>query len=356
MKHPALKHLLLFIIILFYFDISLNGQDIKELNHFINKNKIVDFELHFLIDSVPNNLNLLCKGTLKSSKGKQIFISNKLLSKYFSSNEVYITSVGRVILKNTRFVKNDTATFKIQFLQDSSLSKIIKIPVNYRGTLNLNYSGKNGINGKNGEEGQAGTKRNCPTNGSDGSDGSNGENGDSLTFVFPILNQNPDNNKNLITIQVLDRNNISLDVFKIDTNYSNVYISLQGGNGGFGGCGGDGGNGINGDRNNDMIFGQIGGLGGRGGSGGNGGNGGRATLKLQISIQSFLRKINVVNKGGKGGNFGLHGDRGYNGVSYFHGQPINANGDNCVPMYHVFPNVHAGHEGIDGPVAYIIIY
>jgi hypothetical protein len=132
------------------------GQDRKKIDKFIKKNVITDVEILYSNDSVPHTLNLIFQGVLKSHKNSQIRIPSELISEYFYSNDLFISKSGRVIISNPDKIKNDTAFISVNLKGDQNLSQTLKIPLNYKGTLILDYSGQNGRRGENGEDGKDG--------------------------------------------------------------------------------------------------------------------------------------------------------------------------------------------------------
>jgi hypothetical protein len=327
-------------------NISSDSQDARKINHFIKKENVVDFDIIFSIDSVPNNLNILCKGILKSLKDQQISIPGELIAQYFNSKDVSISQTGRLILIDHHLIKNDTAVISIQFISDHPLSRSFIIPVNYKGNLIMNYSGSNGMDGKNGEDGKdgriSGGKSYHPQIGRNGQGGMKGGDGD-IFHIYLDPAGNPGNyHSDLINVFIHDKRDMPRDTFKIESCQSMLYVIINGGNGGNGGDGGRGGHGADGVRYATYSSGQLGAIGGRGGHGGNGGNGGQVILHINEKIKPCLNRITIMNDGGKGGHGGNQGDWGVNGSNYYRGKEAGS--------IRAFRNTHTldGKDGSDG--------
>lgn len=295
------------------------GQGTRKVEKFILKKKVVDFYIIFSEDSVPENLNILCKGILRSSKNKQINISSDLMARFFRSEDVLITKAGRLVLVNHHLIKNDTAAISIQLTAVPGLSKSLKVPVNYKGNLLLNYSGKNGPDGKNGENGEpgvlSGTRAIDPEKGNDGHPGTNGDTGESF-YIYLEPSRIPGSpHPDLINLIIHDKTDMPLDTFRIDTSHSTLCFILNGGDGGNGGSGGDGGHGADGDQTLSFSHGHPGALGGKGGNGGDGGNGGQVILYMNEKLESFHDRIQIFNHGGIGGHGGKMGKTGTRGIT-----------------------------------------
>jgi len=331
------------------------GQDRKRIDTFIKKNVITDIKILYSNDSVPHTLNLIFQGVLISNKNSQIIIPSDLFSEYFSSDELLISKSGRVILSNPTAVKNDTAIIFIKLKGNQNTSSTLKIPLNYKGTLLLDYSGQNGKRGENGEEGKngkiTGSTSSDPENGKNGKHGFAGEKGANLQIALTQNNSNTGQGPSLCNLIIHNISSSITDTFKIDILNSKAIIMSNGGSGGDGGLGGNGGHGANGDRNAMYTsYGQFGALGGRGGNGGFGGDGGQISIFIDSHLMDFINNIHVLNQGGPGGKGGKEGTMGTRGVNYSRGQEFpdvrtirNMNKD--------MPNLNGldGVPGNDGP-------
>ena len=295
------------------------GQSARKIEKFIRKKKVIDFDIIFSKDSVPENLNISCKGILRSSKNKQITIPGDLLSRFFRSGDVIISNAGRLTLINHHLIKYDTAVVSIQMAAVTALFKSFKIPVNYQGNLILNYSGKNGLDGKNGENGKPGiisdARATDPEMGSDGQNGMNGDAGGSFYIYLEPASLTGSHYPDLINLIIHDKTDLPLDTFKIDSSHTGLYFILNGGSGGNGGDGGHGGHGADGDQTVSFGHGHPGALGGKGGNGGNGGNGGQVIVYLNEKLESFVNRIKIINNGGKSGHGGKMGKMGARGTT-----------------------------------------
>lgn len=182
----------------------------------------------------------------------------------------------------------------------------VRIPFNYKGEINLDFSGQAGAKGSNG------TNRGTPLvfrDGNDGEDGEQGADGKPGNDLAVLVWKDTSDGKYRIKITNLMTN----------TNYYYTYlytgspfiIMANGGVGGEGGNGGDGGTGKDGvvKDNKDKRPGD-GGNGGNGGTGGSGGSGGTVYLTFHPNAIALRDKITVHNFGGDGGQGGLAGEAG----------------------------------------------
>ena len=360
MKHSAIFFCLVVFQVILVRN-SMCGQDVKSIDKFIKNNKISDFEILYNKDSVPCNLNVLCTGRLTSSRGKQIVIPGELISHYFSSEDVTITNTGRLRLNHSYLVRHDTAAISVTFLPGQPGSKTLHIPVNYRGNLVLDYSGKNGSDGKYGEKGSrgiiSGRRSDEPGLGQQGQNGPDGSDGKTMIInIVPIVNTGV-SSTGLALVVIKDYNNMPVDTVKLELGSSRLTLYVNGGNGGKGGNGGDGGDGSDGSTRMAASYGQFGALGGMGGNGGNGGNGGTVILNIEKSMASFQDKISVINHGGAGGPGGKGGEMGAKGVSYWRGTPRDDN-RTIRNLNKDIPHVK-GNDGVAGkngnPVQIVIL-
>jgi hypothetical protein len=334
--------------------ISDYGQNARKIERFISKNKVVDFDITYRADSVPENLNIQCEGVLVSSKNKQIAIPSELLSRFFSSKDVVIGNTGRLLLINHHSVQHGKAIISLNLSLGPSLVKLLKIPVNYRGNLILNYSGKNGEEGKDGETGKpgimSGTTVTDPEKGGDGQNGTDGEPGGSF-YIYLESSPIPGNhNQELINIFIHDKNDLPLDTFSIDKKYSGLYFILNGGNGGNAGNGGQGGHGADNEQSVSLAHGYAGAPGGKGGDGGNGGDGGQVMVYLNETLDSLLSRTQIINKGGKGGRGGKMGQTGARGTTslYREQSPGRNAGDEQQKDQKILHSLD-GRVGVNGP-------
>ncbi|GEM_PF-3196219 len=330
------------------------GQNARKIERFISKNKVVDFAISFRADSVPENLNIQCEGVLVSSKNKQIAIPSELLSRFFSSKDVVIGNTGRLILINPHSVQHGKAIISLNLSLGPSLEKALTIPVNYRGNLILNYSGKNGKEGKDGETGKpgimSGTAVIDPEKGGDGQNGTDGEPGGSFYIYLEPSSIQGNHNQELINIFIHDKNDLPLDTFRIDKRYSGLYFILNGGQGGNAGNGGQGGHGANNEQSISLAHGNAGAPGGKGGDGGNGGDGGQVMVYLDETLDSLTGRIKIINQGGKcglGGKTGQAGDRGTTSL-YREQSPGRKAGDEQQKDRKTLPGLD-GRNGVNGP-------
>lgn len=288
----------------------LNGtKKITSISYEIPSNAEINYGSSFQIEFYANYSN--CKK--KNITGKSDLIVEVDGGSY-SKGRIKLPEYPEQWLKDTLTVSASYSlkedTFRIQE----------NIPFNYRGEVEIDFSGIQGATGTNGAD------RGTPLvfrNGNDGGDGLTdqvGQNGDDLT--------------------VLVWKDITLDLFKIKitslsqdktyyyTDKNNGFpfrILSNGGPGGVGGKGGKGGNGKDGvinDKKNKRP-GNVG-NGGNGGQGGNGGNGGVVYMTFHpnaTAIENMIVVYNFPGDGGQGGDGGQAGEPGEPAPGQDSGEP-----------------------------------
>ena len=221
-----------------------------------------------------------------------------------------------------------------------------------KGSLEINYSGKNGIKGNDGF--------NAIHNGDSGSNGLSGSNGQN---GLPInVNLHVENGKIIVM-----ENNCFGHSFRLGERDNKLLLISSGGDGGEGGNGGFGANGHkgrDGDDANQFFEGTNGerggdaGNGGHAGNGGFGGNGGDINVFLGMSETDLLMILDsYYASGGIGGKPGQPGAKGSGGEGGLGGKPYHWT-ETLTDENGITRNEHHtknggcngknGHDGIDG--------
>ncbi len=187
--------------------------------------------------------------------------------------------------------------------------KKIDIPFNYKGELNLDFSGLLGETGENGDGGGTALFFRWGKDGDDGETGGTGGKGDVLSVY---IWKDPTSQKYKMRLENVTTASTYYYSF-LDKGFG-ILFNINGGPGGMGGFGGNGGSGKDGDKSGKKIkLAGDGGNGGDGGYGGQGGTGGSIFIFLHPNAQQLRDKITIYNFGGPGGEGGGAGSAGIAG-------------------------------------------
>lgn len=252
---------------------------------------------------------LKIKATYSDGKVKDVSKKNGL--ELNVAGGIYQNGNLRIDPYPTNFNQN-TVLIKATYSVDEQTFEANKtIPLNYKGDLLLDFSGKDGLSGKNGKS------RNNPLFVMDGKDGENGEDGtDGISGNQLVVNIWKNGNEPLYYIKVLDMLNPTLTYYyKLSDHGNKLRLHSKGGNGGNGGAGGNGSDGKDGKTTADKTkLPGNGGNGGNGANGGNGGDGGVIYIYIHPNAKSVKSLIETLNTGGTQGNAGPLGKAGKAGV------------------------------------------
>lgn len=194
-----------------------------------------------------------------------------------------------VLVKMDLTEKDETQNYSQPFL------------LNYKGDLNLDFSGEDGAPGEDGDDKGS---RIIFTDGKDGDNGLNGVAGQNGKMIS--LHIWKEDNMYYCCAKSNDSN--LTRYYKTD-NAGKIIADISGGNGGNGGDGGDGGNGKDGNAAKEKEPGSAG-NGGSGGNGGNGGNAGVIKITIHTNASEIESQLSIIKNGGLGGNGGAAGEAG----------------------------------------------
>ena len=246
---------------------------------------------------------------LKNGKIKEITEHKNLI---IGGEGLEIKKENRILIlpndncKQAKVMLNYALVKKGAVISDSQ-----EVRFNYKGNIDLDYSGSIGENGEDGKNGIfKGAVFKDGSDGGNGASGASGENGKNIK-LFMVQ----DTISEAFKIKVLEINSKNLLCYLSKKQSPIVYINLSGGNGG---KGGDGANGLDGDDAKINSKGKekragLGGNGGNGGTGGTGGDGGSAEVFLHQNVSNLSSNIKMSNNGGAPGNAGLGGGAGSGG-------------------------------------------
>lgn len=305
------------IIILFLISLQLISQTKDEIKLIqrIEKSEIVD--LSFVIDSsYKSNEPINFKLDLTDKKGKKISSEGVINYQCFEIEGTIanINKKGQLVLNHSEVGLKKEVIIIIKKKGKKPYSKNIIIALNYKGLLNIDYSGKAGKNGENGTKGRKFITDSIVSSGigNNGICGYAGEDGHSID-VYVIKGIEIQLNRHLLSITVKDKTDSTKKIFFTDPDNSEILINVSGGKGGNGGHGGKG---AKGDKNiSGWIDTKPGYYGGNGGNGGIGGNCGIIQLYIDSNAIPYKGKFQIISKGGIGGKPGLPGERGEFGDS-----------------------------------------
>lgn len=282
-----------------------------------------------------------CYLTYNNGKKKEITGKDELTVSVtgpatYSRGKIYVDAYPQKLCENTIRIKGAYKKDKI------SLETSLEIPFNYKGDIELNFSGTQGSSGQDGAKGSTQLVFRDGNKGEDGGPGGEGSRGDNLTvYVW----------QDSVDFYFIKVNNLTSGktyIYKIKENGYGFRIKVNGGKGGKGGKGGNGGDGKNGSSNNGKTkLPGNGGNGGSGGMGGTGGNGGDVYVFIHPNASSFQSKIAVYNFGGTGGDGGDAGKGGAGG-SALEGQTAGTKGTDGA-------SGTPGYSGLNSTVFQILV-
>lgn len=337
---------LIFIITLISLKLISQTKEETKLIRRIEKLEIND--LSMIIDSsYKSNEPISFKLELTDKKGNKFFSEGAINYMCFNvdSKIAKINKNGQLLINHCEIGIEKEITINMIKKGINSYSKNINIALNYEGSLNLDYSGKEGQNGKNGANGKKIVNDSIVSSGIgyNGEHGQSGENGHDIE-VYLLRKFNKHFNRDLISITVKDNTDSIKCLYVTDPEKSDIYINVSGGKGGNGGHGGKG------DKGDKNISGWIdtkpGYYGGNGGNGGTGGKCGFIKLYVDSSALQFKEKIQIIVKGGIGGKPGLPGERGAFGDSEYMGKTYSSENGYLLPKDLKYENEGAiGGEG-----------
>lgn len=226
----------------------------------------------------------------------------------------------------------------VQMVLRPEIEYSIAVPLHFKGTYRLNYSGSNGGSGSKGCNGSNGRDGSCSFRGDgdagyDGGQGASGRNGtdgvDGLDLTVYVSLVDFDRDRSQL-IKVVTRDEHGREKLRyLDPEVGRLTLYAKGGDGGYGGrggnggCGGDGGKGAFKRAETETerecsIEGYggdagCGGPGGDGGSAGFGGNGGDVHVYMTEEAKFFKSHIQIINNGGQPGEPGKYGCGGKSG-------------------------------------------
>ena len=296
------------IIILFLISLQLISQTKEEIKLIqrIERSEIVD--LSFVIDSsYKSNEPINFKLELLDKKGNKIASENIINYNCFEIEGTIanINKKGQFVLNHSEVGLKKEVIITIKKKGKKPYSKNIIIALNYKGLLNIDYSGKAGKNGENGSKGRKFITDSIVSSGigNNGICGYAGEDGHSIE-VFVIKGIDIQLNRHFLSITVKDKTDSTKKIFFTDPDNSEISINVSGGKG------------AKGDKNiSGWIDTKPGYYGGNGGNGGIGGNCGIIQLYIDSNAIQYKGKFQIISKGGIGGKPGLPGERGEFGDS-----------------------------------------
>lgn len=207
--------------------------------------------------------------------------------------------------------------------KDAVYNQSDSLILNFKGPLNLNFSGANGLSGSSGSDANNPIIFSNGKSGSNGANGLNGNNGNNLlVYIW--------NASSYYHILVIDQIDANRSYYKMKE-LNQLTIFSNGGNGGIGGNGGNGSNGKDGEITSKKTREPgYGGDGGNGGNGGNGGDGGNVRLIVHTNALDIHKFVEIFSEPGIGGNAGSSGSGGTAGkpLSGQKAAPNGAGGNN----------------------------
>lgn len=295
-----------------------------------------------------------------SLRNQEIYYSNKRSKVGFKDFKIFVNGSGYEISHSKRKLKMGSRynairypyiDIRVQMIERPEIVYSVSIPVHFRGTYTLNFSGSGGYSGSDGDCGAKGCNGTSGRdNGRNGGDGANGEQGSDGydgndaqdVKVYVSLVDFERDGSELIRIKAINSSGKER-IRYLDPHVGRCKIFVNGGDGGSGGDGGNGGTGGNGGkgafkqpRTDDSKgctnegYGGDGGDGGNGGNGGYGGDGGDAGdvhVFLTEEAEFFKSHLIIENVGGEAGRRGYGGEGGKSGEGGDGGRGNGRNGD-----------------------------
>jgi hypothetical protein len=259
------------------------------------------------------------------------YYSNGKIKEITNKDGSYIRVEGATITSNSvlkfnrypkQFNDDNIAVYASYTKGDKTYKDSIFFSYNYRGKINLNFSGKIGPTGDSGSNGSTSLLFRFGKDGYAGNAGGQGENGHDITaYIWK--------DSSLYFIKVYDMNTDKYYFYKANDLTKAFNITTNGGQGGSGGEGGQGGSGKDGSIGKKIKSPGAGGNGGNGGTGGVGGKGGNIYVFVHPTAADFSNSIFGFNNGGVGGNGGSGGTGGSGGKAQ-EGQTAGSNGSSGV--------------------------
>jgi len=346
-----MRHSYILVIIVSFFNTIIFSQtksDLKTITK-IEKSVITDFDI--VIDSnYKSNQPITFQCLLKTDNGKQINASGYVAYVFLNmvGKNAKINSAGNLELDHTNIGIESSVNITFRFKKDTSITKTLNLPVNFKGSLCLDYRGEKG---KDGEHGKNNNRKDTDPLSvfAIGGNGKNGENGGNGKNIYVCIEKRNIEKlgKDFLVITVLDSALNKTDIYYSDPLESNLIINISGGNGGNGGIGGRGAKGDLPPAGNGVPrIAEDGWYGGNGGNGGMGGDCGKISLKISSSAAFYKPFIEIVSIEGKGGKSGLPGRRGEVGDLEYMGKRFAAEKYHIRNPSDLYEN--PGKPGIDG--------
>ena len=323
----------------------------RKIEKLFNKDHVSGVELEIVDTARTFNIEIPIKILLKTNK-KQISLIGPIILNHFDFilNGAILTNDGRIKVDNADILDNHALEIVAISKFNSTIKDNCIIVFDYKGTLEIDFSGENGENGKNGKDGKKAPLGKPSEVGGKGFDGNHGKNGNNIDVYIDLINDNYLNQK-LLNIKIIKTNTGEGFTYLADPDSSQIIIKSCGGIGGNGGSGGIGGDGF--DITRGTGWGGYGGMGGNGGNGGDGGNAGNITIFINQAAKKYLNLFKFINRGGKPGEGGNSGERGIEGQSMYMGQ-VAAHAERISA---VNPEKGlSGHPGQDGNEPVISLY
>lgn len=308
-----------------------SGKKPVELEIRYNDGNYINYGKYFQVEFYVKYSN----GKEKEVTGKDELSVNTAGASY-SNGYVYIDGLPTKISSNQ--VKISASYVK----DEITLKDEVTIPFNYKGDIEISFTGRQGSTGSSGENGATPLLFRDGKEGGSGGIGGDGGPGDNLTlYVW----------KDSMEFYYIRVNNLSTSqtyIYKIKKTGYRFHMNVSGGQGGTGGKGGSGGDGKDGSNSNNKVKAPgNGGMGGNGGIGGTGGKGGNVYIFIHPSAADIQQIFSCYNYGGSGG-YGGDGGNGGRGGTPLEGQTAGSAGPQGSKGA-------SGYNGANGDVFTILV-
>jgi hypothetical protein len=279
---------------------------------------------------------------VKYSNGKEKEVTGKDELTVTAAGAFYGNGYVQIDAYPKKITSNQIKISATYTKDEVTLKDEVTIPFNYKGDIEIAFTGRQGSNGSTGENGVTPLLFRDGKEGGSGGPGGDGGSGDNLTlYVW----------KDSMEFYYIRVNNLTTSqtyIYKIKKSDYRFHMNVSGGQGGTGGKGGQGGDGKDGSNNNNKLKAPgNGGMGGTGGIGGTGGKGGNIYVFIHPNAAEIQHIFTCNNFGGSGG-YGGEGGSGGRGGTPLEGQTAGSAGVNGSKGT-------SGYNGAAGDVFTILI-